>query len=363
MDLLYRLLLAVVSFFLPQKHLLHSLSTKRVSLRTLSIHELTCSGSSHDGTYPFTFTCSDIRLQFHWPDSTSRHWLKFTCTTPYYTSPTAQTSAASIVATCWFFPLLFRQTAGPWADVEIDDLRIRVRKSKETPYFIQGLRRNIVGAVLTGEIIRVDDFKTTVKLSGLVRPVVDEDNDEADGDDGGSKDLIMSTVPSTHHSLHPEPFSMPSSFQDELRVSVYARQLHLHNHEGRVYTFGDVQSQFRRNWTERRGTLVLVSKECRWTRAHWSVLEKESVVIGWWTQLVTSVVKFPSDIMLAINNPMTIANLYVSTSDVRFDEFRIRDAELLIQAITIAREKMYHAGVEWQDVLIDGLAGMLRQQG
>ncbi|THH31963.1 hypothetical protein EUX98_g2237 [Antrodiella citrinella] len=385
MQLIAFLLVVVLTFILRRRYPDHYLSIGRVSLSNLTLYDVKYSGTLWHGTYAFTYTSKQITVQLNWPFSAPHKWMTFTSKATYYTSSTANISTASIVAVFWFFPLLYKQTAGPWTDVEIEDLRIRVRKGGETPYFIQRLRENVVGAVLQGDIYRVDDFKTSVRFSGLSEADVEEkapeDSEDADEDpysgilnaevktadgevDGDGRTCTdsltgengdLKTVQSESKDHMVQSF-LPAS-EDELCISALARQLHLNNLEGRIYSFDQVDAQFRRNWTADRGSFVLIAKESRWVRIHWTY-ERDKVK-PWYFQIFTSVVQFPYNLVHVFNYPMTTVNLYVSRVDVHFDEFKIRDAELLIQAISIVREKMYNAGLQWQDFLVDGIAKMI----
>ena len=53
---------------------------------------------------------------------------------------------------------------------------------------------------------------------------------------------------------------------DELRFNLVARALHIVDGTGRVYAFGAVDSQLRRDWTADRGSFALVAEDCRWVR-------------------------------------------------------------------------------------------------
>ena len=53
---------------------------------------------------------------------------------------------------------------------------------------------------------------------------------------------------------------------DELRFNLVARALHVADGTGRVYAFGAVESQLRRDWTADRGSFTLVAEDCRWVR-------------------------------------------------------------------------------------------------
>ncbi|KAJ3548050.1 hypothetical protein NM688_g5339 [Phlebia brevispora] len=273
--------------------------------------------------------------------------MSFTAEGLLYTSETCHASAAKISVIFWFFPLLSRQTAGPWTNVEIEDCRLRIMRSNATPYWIKRLRQNLVGAVVAGEIFRVDDFKTSVRFQSMSDNTVGtkescEDDNEHDGEH------------STESVAYGCPGSMPGDDTDELRLSASARGLQLHNLEGRIYSFGSVDAVLRRNWIVDRGTFAMVAEESRWIRVPWTY--QTACTYPWWMQLASSVAHFPYDLVHVLNYPMTTVNLYIARIDITFDEFKIRDAELAMQAISLIRERMALKDIDWQDVFVDFLA-------
>ncbi|OBZ68476.1 hypothetical protein A0H81_11441 [Grifola frondosa] len=72
--------------------------------------------------------------------------------------------------------------------------------------------------------------------------------------------------------------------------------------------------------------------------------------------LALSLFNFPSDCVHSLNYPMSNMNLYVTRLDITFDRFRIRDAELLRQSISLIREKSITSKVDWGGVFFDTLA-------
>ncbi|KAI0707615.1 hypothetical protein C8Q76DRAFT_859880 [Earliella scabrosa] len=356
-------------------------------------------------TYTFAFNASSLTWRFHLPRAPNPRWATITCNSIYYTSTTGEISTARIEVILWFFPVLFRQTSGPWVNVTLDDLRIKVYHSSATPYFVQRLRENLVGTMLTGEVLRADVFRTSMRMSGLTErprdkptgftqpgdklyagePAAerhgdrgeDEPNEVEEGDDTDNTDYTEDTddtddgcesdsdaveedegAPYGHTnelSFESEDPTKPlrRHNDDELCFSVLARQLHIHNTEGRIYTFGSIDSQIRRDWTQNRGSLAMVAEECRWVHVHFPF--ERVAPRSWWTQLFSSFFHFPSDLVHTFKHPVNNANLYVSRLDVTFDSFRLRDAELLKQGFYLIREKSITARVDWSDVFFDAI--------
>jgi hypothetical protein len=266
----------------------------------LSLYDVHYSGTLYDGT-SFSFVSDCLHLRFLWPRRPNPKWLVFTAKDVLYKSSKADIFMGNVSSTVWFFPLLFRQTPGPWVNVEVVDFRIRIFASDATPQFVKLLRANLVSTVLDGEILRLDDFGTSMRFSGATESAVqsaadiDDDGederpaenlstaprdepynkkfadsdrmvDESLADESGSfKDISGRTSKQRRF----EPVPSLSREQDEVRLSVYARGLSIDNTEGRMYTFGAIDAQLRRNWTANRGSFVMIAKENRWVRVPW----------------------------------------------------------------------------------------------
>ncbi|KAI0073726.1 hypothetical protein K474DRAFT_1677709 [Panus rudis PR-1116 ss-1] len=310
-------LICLASLILRREVSGHRLTIGRTSLRKLTIHDVRCTGKLYEGKYRFDFKTGTVRIQFHLPHRTLPRWLIFTSENILYTSETCDVSASKLSITCWIFPMLFRQTFGQWANVEIDDGRVRVHNGNSTPYFVKRLRQNVVGAVMTGDIYRVDDFKTKISFSGLTEGNVEEK--DQDFSDNASPSLPNGKLHDQNGHNAPQPYL--SKDQDELCITALARGLHLHNHEGRIYTFGAVDAQFRRNWTADRGSFVMIAKENRWVHGPWPYQREK--VTPWWLQLPSAILQFPYDLLHVLNYPVSTTNLYISRLDITFDEFRV----------------------------------------
>ncbi|KAI0082896.1 hypothetical protein BDY19DRAFT_999126 [Irpex rosettiformis] len=171
----------------------------------------------------------------------------------------------SLFITCWFFPRLFRQTAGPWANVEIVDFRIRVMQNDEIPRYVQMLRANIVETILMGEFLCVDDFSTSIRFNGLSEGAVElpEDmhermpnggpyNVHLDGHDDAVHECpadFGGKMGARGHLEKSSPALFLSKEQDEMWISARAGGIYINNRQGRYYSFGSIDVQHRRNWS------------------------------------------------------------------------------------------------------------------
>ncbi|OBZ68475.1 hypothetical protein A0H81_11440 [Grifola frondosa] len=198
-------LLALVSYIFRRRLAGHLLSIQRISLGTLSLHGVEYSGTLYSNAYAFTFTTPMVTLRLQIPSSSEPLWLTLTVYSIFFTSTTCDISTAKLKVVLWFFPLLQRRTAGPWADVALEDLVIKVHSSTQTPYWIQKLRQNVVGAVLAGEILRVDDFWTSIRFANLSEPMANPQDQSSASDDERRKTSWRATrLPAkmTFHRSH-----------------------------------------------------------------------------------------------------------------------------------------------------------------
>ncbi|KAI0694422.1 hypothetical protein BC835DRAFT_1221759, partial [Cytidiella melzeri] len=313
---------AFLSFILRRPIFIHNLHVEKVT--SFGIHGVHYVGVLNDDVH-FDFACARISLKFHFPTTPNPRWLTIEVDDVLYKSGTCDILLASLLVTCWFFPRLFRQTAGPWANVEIHDFRIRIMSSDAIPSYIQMLRANLVEAVLAGEIPRVDDCSTSVRFTGL-----------SEKDEGARTKAFLSKE------------------QDEMRINVSVEGLHVNNRQGRFYSFASIDAQLRRNWSANRGSFVMIATEGRWVKIPW---EYEMVApTSWPLQVFTGIAHFPYDIFRCFKHPMVMVNLYVPRVDVTFDNFRLRDAELVLQCTSLLRQSMIKADLQWSDVFVDALA-------
>ncbi|KAH9884640.1 hypothetical protein C8Q73DRAFT_351781 [Cubamyces lactineus] len=360
------------------------LGGQRLRIKRLSpsaAYAIRYGGALYNKSYSFTYTASSITWQLHLPRRDDPRWLTLTVNDVLYTSSTGDISTSKLEIIVWFFPVLFRFTSGPWAHVTIDGLRIKVHKSTATPYWIQQLRENIVGTFLTGEFLRADVFRTAIRFAGFSEHEKDKpaaytdpkakldpeepmssDEDEQCGccspasrtkSNGYARYTHQEEADALARADENKTGPLRSADDDELRFSVVARGVHINNKEGRIYTFGRIDSQMRRNWAEDRGSFAMVAEECRWVHVHFPF--ERVAPRAWLTQLVSSLWHFPIDLVRTFNNPVSSVNLYVTRVDVTFDSFRLRDAELVRQGFSLIREKAITSKIDWSDVFFDAL--------
>lgn len=217
----------------------HKIRIQRVGLRSLYIGGISYTRIS-SGT---TTTCAGVTLHPHFPSPSSPYWAISVARGFEYKDTNCHVSIAEVKTKLWVFPLLFRFTGGSWVTSELEGFRIRVFASTHTPRYIQKMRENVISAVLKGEVLRLDEFTTEIKLGGISKFfVIDEEAEDPNTSAGD---------------------------EDEVRITATGSQYHiLTKEENRYYTFGHAVAQLRRNWSQGTGTLVMVVKGSRWTRVH-----------------------------------------------------------------------------------------------
>lgn len=189
---------------------------------------------------------SSLHFAFSFPRPSNPRWGTFTAHGFEHKDSGCHFSLHKIEVALWFFPVLFRFSAGPWLDITLDDFKLRVFSSTVTPNWVQRMRRNLVAAVLKGEILRLDDFVSSIEMSSLTCTAV------ADGQD--------SSAPAQ------KPGVIRPDIEDDLRVSAKVKGYNIINWQYRIYSFGELNVQLRRSWVDERGSFVLIARESKWTK-------------------------------------------------------------------------------------------------
>ncbi|TFK56382.1 hypothetical protein OE88DRAFT_1649643 [Heliocybe sulcata] len=203
---------------------------------------------------PFTLTAAQILVNLHIPRPTRPAWATITVKDIFHTGPEATASAAQCTINLWFFPYAFRFTAGTYAHVQIDDKRVRVFNSKSTPSWVGALRRNLILTMLKGEILRCDDFKSSVRFG----------------------------VPDRYESVESKQRQAIEGAEGmkERMITALLRGYHTRNWQGRIYAMEAVDMQWRDVLLDDRGRFAMVVKDARWIKARESY-ELETPINFW----------------------------------------------------------------------------------
>lgn len=75
--------------------------------------------------------------------------------------------------------------------------------------------------------------------------------------------------------------------------------------------------------------------------------------------MALAIFQFPIDLFTLYERPMTFVDIYVTQADITFDDFRVRDMQLVVQGLTMlqqhARSRGFDIDNEWVNVLLDML--------
>jgi len=168
------------------------------------------------------------------------------------------------------------------------------------------MRQNLIDAVLTGDVLQLDEFSTKLKLGGASKVLVKREDDVES-----------------------------ESSSDEVQVTATAKGYRILNKEGRHYTFGGVIAQLRRDWVRGTGSFTMIAEKSKWERIPRPSMHLEFSTIS---RLVLTLIQVPVDLFMFYQHPMSFIDLNVERADITFDEFRIRDAELVIQGLTLLEQ-------------------------
>ncbi|KAI0275473.1 hypothetical protein BC834DRAFT_51749 [Gloeopeniophorella convolvens] len=266
--------------------LLHSLACLLLSLllRTpIRSHRLRVARLSLSIRHPF-ITLHDVSATFPavsiYP-STSITFSILTCTPSAFPARiicvliNAQLkSPLSIVSTTRLNVLIYAHPPPATAPIHatLNGFRLRVFTSSRTPYHVGRLRSALLRSLLCGEVLRCNHFHTKLSF---------ED-------------------------------------EDDICVRALARCLVFHDRKGRVYAFDRVRGVLKRTWPyadeQGRGMLEIEATNGRWLRLPPAGVPAPPIWRGLW-------------------DPMAQVELTVPQAHIMFDDFRIRDGNLLGEAL------------------------------
>lgn len=306
--LAFFILVASLLFSVPRFYG-HQLYVRRVGFLTLY-------GVHYSYKRDFSATAKRVAFRFRLPRPSDPRWGVFE--TDYYDQADSlcRASIEHVRIDLWLFPVSFRFTAGPLCTVRLDGFCIRVYSSQKYPDWIAKLRRNLVGTILQGQLLRVDDFLSSFEALPRILEdddVLEEQLDEldfkskhyTDGDwdkmgkvqrDVSDPEHLRRTPTGNGHRVEdgqpeskyfkPEALSrnfdnphsalgldvkdirLPPAERDELRISAGVRRYLARNWQNRLYSFGAIDAQWRRSWVEERGSFNMIVVDAKWTKQH-----------------------------------------------------------------------------------------------
>ncbi|KAF5384764.1 hypothetical protein D9615_001054 [Tricholomella constricta] len=341
-----------------------------VGVRGVRIHPWDCSISLYDVSYSYTSVLSisspHLHISLHLPTPSNPTFMTATLYDYDYTDTAHRVSLSKLHLTFALFPVV----PDTLIAAVLDDFRVRVFTSENTPPWLQTLRGNLIRTVLNGEHIRLDDFNTKFILSttGIRGSTLTIPNDG----DTNTEDLANG-----HHDLpgsYKSGESCPDVDDEEAVVSLNASEWHIKNFQDRLYSFGSVDAQLRRAWDPQadRGSFVLIAKNSCWVLAPNPPPTEPTVS----RSILCTLCAKPLHLLQALLSPLPLAlktihdpasaiTLHVPRLDVTFDRFRLQDAELVRQGAEFVRRRYVllqekeemDVGDFLQDMLMQGILG------
>ncbi|KAJ3566129.1 hypothetical protein NP233_g7196 [Leucocoprinus birnbaumii] len=263
----------------------------------------------------YSISASSIQFLLHVPNSREPFWAKLFVQDYYYRDLKCDVSIAKIEITLWFFPMLFRFTAGPLLTVKFDDFRLRVYNSEYTPRWVRELRDNLIYTAINEETVRLHQFMPRFVLSGLISMTgYNRDTDEVE-----------------------KPGLEANQGLDEVKIQGKVQQWHIHNaRNNRMYTFDTMEMELRDSWVEGRESLVLITHDSKWTKLPLVGQISDESLLRYFGRTLAQA---PIELMKMINDPMSVVNMDVSRCDITFKRFHLKDSALVKQGSVLVKQK------------------------
>ncbi|KIJ66474.1 hypothetical protein HYDPIDRAFT_109515 [Hydnomerulius pinastri MD-312] len=287
-----------------------------LTISSIGVHPFSLTGFALNYVNPndpcrfLTVSVKFVSLTLHIPRASNPRFATFRADSYYHADAEHQVSVARVSATLWVFPFYFGQTGGSWVSSVLDDYRVRVVQSKQTPNWVQRVRRDFVATILRGDIMRVDDLSLKTHFAGLTS--------------------------TAENSAPAQP--------DEMRLTVAAEGYQAKNWQDRVYTFKSLRFQLRRAWIHDRGSYALVAEKVQWIQVAPVHRRLEAITAYRWKLILYSIFSFPFDLLHLYCDPISVIDVYIPSLNVGFDDFRTRDAEMVKQVFSMAAERVGRCG-------------------
>ncbi|KAJ3723544.1 hypothetical protein DFJ43DRAFT_643793 [Lentinula guzmanii] len=270
----------------------------------------------------------ETRISFHFPRRNRPQWATISIYNINYRSTSSQhfTIAEASLAVLFPFSILNNTTSRPAPmSLSLDDFRLRIPSSQNTPSWVVALRRNILYTILNEETQRLDQFRLKTIFSTL-------EMQRRDGSEGNNSEVV----------------------KDESRITHHSSQWHIYNRAtSRLYQFGRLSAQLRRTWKDDSGTFTLIAEDCHWVRqSHNS--EEDSLHFNYslnylYDQILTMISfirRVPAMLHTLYIHPKAIysisyfVDIHISRTDITFDCFHISDAEPLRHGAELLRRNL-----------------------
>ncbi|KAG5638028.1 hypothetical protein H0H81_002229 [Sphagnurus paluster] len=284
----------------------------RVGLFSLSLYGV---------SYSDTASTSHIHIALHW----ARAFFTMTLYDCDYIDAEHQVSLSSLHVSLNFLP----RSPNTFISAAMHDFRIRIYTSARTPEWIQLLRDNLVGTVLNGAYLRLDDIKTKIIFSTAMpeSPSSDSDSD-GEHEHKYNHDVDPSAAESKRKFIDPASDSGSEDVEEAI-VTLSAAHWDIASYPARdrIYIFGAIDAQLRRAWDPAidRGSLVLIVEDANWVPSASFPVPAHLHSYPSPNPSAPSPHLYRTRLLRAL---LPCLALHVPRLDVTFDHFRLQDAQL-----------------------------------
>ncbi|KAH9486461.1 hypothetical protein JR316_0000526 [Psilocybe cubensis] len=268
-----------------------------------------------------------IFIRLHLPCPQAPYWAVIVGENYEYQDSACHVSLDCLQVKLWIFPTHFGFSGGPWIDTTLDGFTADVWSSKDAPWWINSVRSNLISTILNGETVLLHAIATKLYFGTISKSLdVDEDGDGTIDEQG----LFEGEV------------------NNELRARCSTSQWNIVTPYGRMYTFGQLNAEFRRSWVDDRGTFAMIIGQCRLLKLRKSTVDVDHSVL--W-QIFTAISSLPNIALKTYRNPLSLIDIYVPHAQISFSDFRLRDAELLHESAVKLRQEYNQFTYKYPGVL------------
>ncbi|KAJ3757214.1 hypothetical protein EV360DRAFT_84226 [Lentinula raphanica] len=273
----------------------------------------------------------ELRIFFHLPLRNRLRWATVIVRNVNYRSEGSQhfTIAEASLTIIFPFSILQDSTSSSRSapmSLSLDDFRLRIPSSQNTPSWVVALRRNIVYTILNEETQRLDQFKLKTIFSTL-------EMQRRSGDEG----------------------DISENSKDESRITHHSSEWHIYNHAiRRLYHFGQLAAQLRRTWVDDTGSFTLIAQDCHWIRQLPCTRDENPVcarnflhdLFNQARSMIFFIRRVPAMLRTLYYCPTSIysvsyvVDIHICRTDITFDCFHISDAEPLRHGAEALRRRL-----------------------
>jgi len=203
----------------------------------------------------------------------------------------------------------------------MEDFKVRVHNSMHTPPWVEWLRETLVSTMLNGDHLRVVNFRTSVRFHS-VQTVDDLAKRDAD---------------------------------EELTLSCFLENHQVRNADGWMYSARSLTAILWSDDALQEGSLSLMSERAKWLY----VPQPDDPKRRTFGARLRSVLCWPETFLHVIRHPESLVDLHLLSAQINFDQFRIQDADLVVQMGNMVRNKWNNRGDAFDGLVWDSVVKAL----